>query len=63
MNDGNGNFSNQTKKIAPELTNIGMITDASFEDIDSDGYLDLIIVGEYMGINIFKNEEVTIRPN
>ena len=56
MNDGNGNFSNQTKKIAPELTNIGMITDASFEDIDSDGHLDLIIVGEYMGINIFKNE-------
>ena len=56
MNDGNGNFSNQTKKIAPELTNIGMITDASFEDIDSDGNLDLIIVGEYMGINIFKNE-------
>ena len=56
INDGNGNFSNQTKKIAPELTNIGMITDASFEDIDSDGHLDLIIVGEYMGINIFKNE-------
>ena len=56
MNDGNGNFSNQTKKIAPKLTNIGMITDASFEDIDSDGHLDLIIVGEYMGINIFKNE-------
>ena len=57
VNDGSGNFSNQTKEIAPELTNIGMITDASFEDIDSDGNLDLIIVGEYMGINIFKNEE------
>ena len=56
MNDGNGSFSNQTKEIAPGLTNIGMITDASFEDIDSDGNLDLVIVGEYMGINIFKNE-------
>ena len=56
INVGCGNFSNQTKEIAPKLTNIGMITDASFEDIDSDGHLDLIIVGEYMGINIFKNE-------
>ncbi|MEC7415249.1 MAG: VCBS repeat-containing protein, partial [Bacteroidota bacterium] len=56
INDGSGNFSNQTKEIAPSLTNIGMITDAAFEDIDSNGNLDLIVVGEYMGINIFKNE-------
>ena len=62
VNDGNGNFTNQTKKIAPNLINIGMITDASFEDIDTDGNLDLIVVGEYMGINIFKNEGSRFNP-
>ena len=62
INDGKGNFTNQTKKIAPNLIDIGMITDASFEDIDSDGNLDLIIIGEYMGVNIFKNKGSRFYP-
>ena len=62
VNDGNGNFTNQTQKIAPNLIDIGMITDALFEDIDFDGNLDLILVGEYMGITIFKNEGTQLNP-
>ncbi|MDP5229725.1 MAG: VCBS repeat-containing protein, partial [Cellulophaga sp.] len=54
-NDGNGNFSNETETTAKELTNIGMITDAVFNDIDQDGDQDLIVVGEFMGIEIFLN--------
>ena len=57
VNDGKGNFSNQTLKISPELIEIGMITDSKFSDIDNDGDMDLVVVGEYMGIEIFKNDD------
>tara|TARA_B100001250_G_scaffold33044_1_gene26908 strand:- start:3253 stop:6540 length:3288 start_codon:yes stop_codon:yes gene_type:complete len=55
INDGEGNFSNETEIFAPDLKDLGMITDAVFTDLDSDNKLDLIIVGEYMGIRVFKN--------
>lgn len=54
INDGKGNFSDQTKKLAPELFNIGMVTDAAFANLDSDKSPELIIVGEFMAIQIFK---------
>ena len=56
VNDGKGNFSNQTQKLSPELNEVGMITDSEFSDIDNDGDKDLVIVGEYMGIEIFTND-------
>lgn len=40
----------------PSLANAGMVTDASWADIDADGDKDLVLVGDWMGINIFKNE-------
>ncbi|NHF60656.1 VCBS repeat-containing protein [Flavobacteriaceae bacterium TP-CH-4] len=55
-NDGKGNFTDSTQKYAPDLSGIGMITDALFEDLDGDGDDDLIIVGEFMGIEILLNE-------
>ncbi len=56
-NDGKGNFTDITKKIAPALQDIGMITDAVFADIDNDGNEDLLVVGEFMGIEIFINDQ------
>jgi hypothetical protein len=56
-NDGKGNFTPVTKDIAPEMTEMGMITDAEWSDIDSDGDADLLVVGEYMPIRIFINEK------
>lgn len=47
-NDGKGNFRDITKQIAPDLLNIGMITDAVFEDITGNGEKDLVVVGEWM---------------
>lgn len=40
----------------PTLANVGMVTDAAWSDIDLDGDNDLIVVGDWMAINIFKNE-------
>ena len=55
-NDGSGDFTTVSDDIAPELTGVGMITDADWSDLDGDGDLDLIVVGEWMPISIFLNE-------
>ena len=54
-NDGKGNFTNSTGRKAFKLDEVGMITDAVWEDIDNDGKKDLIVVGDWMVPTIFKN--------
>ena len=54
MNE-NGYFKEHTKTIAPELKEIGLVSDACFFDIDDDGDSDLILVGEWMPITVFEN--------
>ncbi|HEU5145703.1 MAG TPA: FG-GAP-like repeat-containing protein, partial [Chryseosolibacter sp.] len=56
-NDGKGHFRDVSNEVAPELRDVGMVTDASWVDIDGDGDSDLIVVGEYMPIKIFVNSE------
>ncbi len=62
-NDGKGNFTNITKEIAPELKEIGMITDAVWADVDGDKDKDLVIVGEWMPLTIFKNNNGKLIEN
>tara|TARA_B110000003_G_scaffold267561_1_gene295942 strand:+ start:1685 stop:4966 length:3282 start_codon:yes stop_codon:yes gene_type:complete len=62
INDGKGKFINETNSRAPMFKEIGMITDASFIDLDNDNYKDLVIVGEYMGVKIFKNFNGKFKP-
>jgi len=54
-NDGRGHFSDVTAQVAPELARVGMVTDALWADVDHDGRLDLIVVGEWMPITVFRN--------
>ncbi|MES2649357.1 MAG: VCBS repeat-containing protein [Bacteroidota bacterium] len=56
-NDGRANFSISNDDIAPGLRKIGMVTDAVWNDFDKDGWNDLIIVGEWMPVTIFKNNK------
>jgi hypothetical protein len=56
LNDGKGNFTNATGTIAPDLKNIGMVTDALWMDINKDNKNDLIAVGEWMPIKVFIND-------
>ena len=56
-NDGTGKFNNVTNQLAPSLQQMGMITDATWADIDGDQDFDLLVVGEWMPISVFKNED------
>ncbi|HKA57457.1 MAG TPA: VCBS repeat-containing protein [Gemmatimonadales bacterium] len=51
----NGRLVDVTDQVAPELGQIGMVTDAQWVDIDRDGRLDLVVVGEWMPITVFHN--------
>src|SRR6059036_198779 len=55
QNDGHGRFTDVTRRLAPELERVGLVTDAVWRDVDGDGRLDLIVVGEWMPITIFRN--------
>ena len=55
QNDGHGHFTDVTAQLAPELARVGMVTDAIWQDVDGDGRVDLVVVGEWMPITIFHN--------
>jgi enediyne biosynthesis protein E4 len=54
-NNGKGEFSNIIDKVAFKLNQMGMITNAVWEDIDNDDKKDLIVVGDWSAPKIFKN--------
>lgn len=56
INDGKGRFSDATDKICPELRKPGMISDAAWVDLDLDKQNELVIVGEWMPVLVFRNE-------
>ena len=55
-NDGKGFFKVVTSSVAPDLQRIGMESDAKWADLNGDGKQDIIVVGEWMGIKVFINE-------
>lgn len=52
-----GQFIDQTKKWAKDLYNIGMVSDARWVDLNGDALLDLIVVGEWMPIRAFQQDD------
>lgn len=56
INSG-GRFENKTASIAKKLSRLGMVTDAEWLDINKDGWEDLVVIGEFMGIEVFLNSQ------
>ncbi len=54
-NLGGNRYEDITKQIAPDLEYVGMVKDAAWTDIDLDGKIDLVVVGEWMPLTIFMN--------
>ena len=55
-NNGKGEFEDVTAQISPDLVRPGMVTSALWTDFDNDGWMDLIVAGEYMPISFFRND-------
>jgi len=56
INDGKGKFDIADIKTM-NLMQLGMVTSASFTDLNNDGWPDLVVTGEWMGIKIFMNHQ------
>jgi hypothetical protein len=55
INNG-GHFENVTAQ-ASGLSSIGMVSDAKWLDVNADGWNDLVIIGEFMPIEIYINNQ------
>ncbi|MGH2829577.1 MAG: VCBS repeat-containing protein [Actinomycetota bacterium] len=56
QNDGTGRFIDVTSEKAEALSLAGMVSSATWVDYDDDGQLDLIVVGEWMPIRVFRQQ-------
>jgi hypothetical protein len=57
LQNNKGKFTDVTFQNAPDLANIGMVREAIWTDYDNDGDKDLMLVGEWMTIEIFENNK------
>ncbi|MBW8838985.1 MAG: VCBS repeat-containing protein [Gemmatimonadetes bacterium] len=55
-NDGKGQFTDVTDEIAPGLAEAGMVTSAAWVSGAGTKALDLIVVGEWMPVRVFRQE-------
>ncbi|TLP72739.1 VCBS repeat-containing protein [Maribacter sp. ACAM166] len=56
-NLGKGVFKDVSTDLAPGLKELGMIKDAVWTDFNRDGKQDLIVIGEWMAIQLFQQTE------
>jgi len=55
INDRKGNFTDQTSTYLPEEGKIGMVTGSEKLDLNADGKMDLVLVGEFLPITVLIN--------
>ena len=58
-----GKFSDVSATELPRQGKIGMVTSALWTDYDNDGWIDLMLVGEFMPITFIKNENGKLAVN
>jgi hypothetical protein len=52
---GQVRFTDVTSSVAKDLLNIGLVCDALWTDYDNDGWIDLMLAGEWMPVTVLKN--------
>jgi hypothetical protein len=57
LNDGKGRFRDATATLAPGLAQAGLVTDAAWADLDGDGPRELVVVGEWMPVRVWKKQD------
>lgn len=55
LENDHGVYTDATEKWAPEIAQVGMVTDAIWSDYNGDHIPDLMVVGEFMPVQIFRN--------
>lgn len=55
LRNDHGKFTDITAQVCPELNSIGMVTSSVWTDFDHDGWMDLILAGEWMPLTFLKN--------
>ena len=62
LNDGKGNFTDETERLAPSLRKFGLVKNATWTDVDSDNRKDLVIAAEWSPITILLNNGGRLTP-
>lgn len=62
LNDSKGNFKQADASVI-KLNSLGIVTTASFTDINKDGWEDLVVAGEWMPVKIFLNNKGIFTAN
>jgi len=57
LQNNNGKFSNVNQQAIPSFKNLGLVTDFIWCDINQDGLSDIVLVGEWMNIEIFTQNQ------
>jgi len=57
LQNNDGRFSNVNQQAIPAFKNLGLVTDFKWCDINNDGLSDIVLVGEWMNIEIFIQKE------
>lgn len=61
LNEGKGENGQprfrEVTKLLPQGGKLGMVTDAAWNDTDRDGFMDLLLVGDWMPVTVLKNKQ------
>ena len=57
QNDGQGHFTDVTEQQGEGLARVGMVKDAQWTDLNDDARPDLVVVGDWMPLTVFINQQ------
>jgi hypothetical protein len=60
INNGKGQFSDLTPSLAPDLQHLGLVRDALWADLNGDQQPDLVVLGEWMPVQVFLNQKARL---